>query len=183
MDKVTARIPASRISVVAHSMGSRLLTKYLAGLPERGIRPHQIRFKNVIYAAADISTTFFRQKEEQPFDPNHPLSSYAERVTVYSSKHDRPLGLSQKLHRDQRLGLADQNTIYLDEDITAIDASLIDPPKLFQKFTFATRHSYVFDKAAGIRDLSMLLSGHDVSQRPGITKRTRDGLIFWELSP
>ncbi len=183
MDKLTATVPTNQISIIAHSMGSRLLTKYLAGLPERSLHPDQVRFKNIVFAAPDISTRFFKQKEEEPFDPKYPLSVYAERITVYSSQYDRPLNLSQKLHRDQRLGLADQTNMYLEADITAVDASLIDPAKWYQKFSFATRHSYVFDKAAGVRDLALLLSGSDPVSRPGMTQETRDGLNFWVLAP
>ena len=183
MDKVTGAVDAEKISIIAHSMGSRLLTKYLASLPERSIGPNQTKFNEIIFAAADISTTFFKQKEEAPFDPTAPISSYALRTTVYSSQYDRPLGLSKKLHRDQRLGLADQSNIYVQSDIMAIDASLIDPAKWYQKFSFATRHSYVFDKAAGVRDLSRLLKGEDPATRPGMAKRARNQLEFWVLSP
>ncbi|WP_127520029.1 alpha/beta hydrolase [Mesorhizobium sp. Z1-4] len=142
-----------------------------------------MKFNEIIFAAADISTSFFRQKEEAPFDPNAPISSYAQRITIYSSEHDRPLGLSRKLHRDQRLGLADQSSIYVEPDIIAIDASLIDPAKWYQKFSFATRHSYVFDKEAGVRDLTRLLKGEDSAARPGMARRMKNQLEFWVLSP
>lgn len=183
MDKITGAVDAENISIIAHSMGSRLLTKYLASLPERGIDAGQMKFNEIIFAAADISTSFFRQKEEAPFDPNAPISSYAQRITIYSSEHDRPLGLSRKLHRDQRLGLADQSSIYVEPDIIAIDASLIDPAKWYQKFSFATRHSYVFDKEAGVRDLTRLLKGEDSAARPGMARRMKNQLEFWVLSP
>lgn len=183
MEKLTGAIDPRKISVIAHSMGSRLLTKYLASLPERGISPDQVKFNEIIFAAADVSTTFFKQKQEQPFDPTKPLSSYAERISVYSSRYDRPLGLSKTLHRDQRLGLADQSEIYLERDITAIDASAIDPARWYQRFSFATRHSYMFDKSIGARDLSRLLDGEDTMSRPGMLRRTRGQLEFWVLSP
>lgn len=183
MDTLTGAVDAGKINVIAHSMGSRLLTKYLAGLPERGITPGQTKFNEIIFAAADISMEFFQQKEETPFDPNAPLSSYSNRITVYSSEHDRPLGLSEKLHLDQRLGLADQSEMYLEPDITAVDASLIDPARWYQRFSFATRHSYVFDKAAGVRDLARLLNGEDPATRPGMDRKTRNQLVFWQLSP
>ncbi|MBG6173083.1 esterase/lipase superfamily enzyme [Labrenzia sp. EL_208] len=183
MDKLTRTVDPARISIVAHSMGSRLLMRYLADLPERGIEPPQIKFQNVVFAAADISTVLFKQKEEAPFDPSFPLSKYAARITVYSSQYDRPLGLSQKLHRDSRLGLADETDLYLDADIVAIDASLIDPAKWYQAFSFATRHSYVFDKSAGVRDLSGVLNGLEPNVRPGMTRKFRNGLPYWVLSP
>lgn len=183
LDQLTKKVASKRINVIAHSMGSRLVAKYLAGLPERQRYPNDVKFKNIVLAAADISTEFFEQKEEKPYNPNYPLSSYAERITVYSSQYDRALGFSQKLHRDRRLGLADQNNMYLEADISAIDASLIDPAKWYQRFSFATRHSYVFDKAAGVRDLTFLLIGLDPVDRPNITQGTRNGLDYWVLKP
>ncbi len=183
MDKITKSVPTNRINIIAHSMGSRLLTKYLAGLPDRGFRPATHTFKNIIFAAADISQIFFKQKEETPRDPRFPLSAFAANLTTYASKHDRPLKLSQKLHGKRILGLADQSTLYLEPDITAVDASKIDPARFVQTFTFATRHSYVFDKRAGVRELSLLLTGTDPGDRPGMNKLSRNGLDFWALSP
>lgn len=183
MDMLTAKVAANRIHIVAHSMGSRLVTEYIANLPERGQYPDKIKFKNLIFAAPDIATQLFQQKEEEPFYPPYPLSVYADRITVYSSKDDMPLGLSHKLHGDQRLGRADQSSIYLEADIIAIDASKIDPKKFHHNFTFATRHSYVFDKQAGVRDLSLLIQGELAANRPNMTPETRDGLQYWVLSP
>lgn len=183
MDRLTKEVASKRINVIAHSMGSRLVIKYLAGLPERGLYPEDVKFKNIVLAAADISTEFFKQKEESPYKPNYPLSSYAERITVYSSQYDRALGLSEKLHRDQRLGRADQNNMYLEANISAIDASAIDPAKWYQRFSFATRHSYVFDKAAGVKDIKLLLTGIAPVSRPGITRGTRNGFNYWILKP
>lgn len=183
LNMLTTEIGSARISVVAHSMGSRLLTKYLAGLGERAVQPSEVKFKNIVFAAADISTQFFKQKEENPPNPALPLSAYAERITLYSSKYDRALGLSQKLHRDKRLGLADQASIYLEADIVSIDASQIDPASGYLRFSFATRHSYVFDKSVGVQDLTLLLAGFDPAVRPGMTKKSRNGLTYWVLTP
>lgn len=183
MDMLTETIPSERVSIIAHSMGSRLVTKYIGSLAERGRLPDTTKFDNLIFAAADISTDFFQQQEEMPLDPRYPMSAYAERITVYSSANDMPLNVSNKLHGDQRLGLADHNSIYLEADIFAVDASLIDPKKFRHAFTFETRHSYVFDKAAGVRDLALLLTGLDAEARPNIERRTRDGLEFFVLTP
>ena len=183
MDQLIEKVAANRINVIAHSMGSRLLIKYLAGLPRKRVYPEDVMFKNVIFAAADVSTDFFRQKEETPPYSIYPLSSYAERITVYSSQHDRALGLSEKLHGDQRLGLADETNMYLEADISAIDASLIDPARWYQRFSFATRHSYVFDKAAGVKDLKLLLAGVDPGARPNMNRGIRNGLDYWVLAP
>ena len=183
MDRLTEKVAPSRINVIAHSMGSRLLIKFLAGLPERSLYPGNVMFKNIIFAAADVSTDFFRQKEEMARYPDYPLSSYAERITVYSSQHDRALGLSQKLHSDERLGFANQTNMYLRADISSIDASLIDPARWYQTFNFATRHSYVFDKAAGVKDLIFLVAGMDPGARPNMNQRIRNGLNYWVLGP
>jgi esterase/lipase superfamily enzyme/TRAP-type C4-dicarboxylate transport system substrate-binding protein len=182
MDMLTETVPSDSINIIAHSMGSRLVTKYVGSLAERGRLPDTTKFENIVFAAADISTEFFQQQEEKPFDPRYPLSAYAERITVYSSENDMPLNVSNRLHGDQRLGLADHESIYLEADIIAIDASPIDPKKFRHIFTFETRHSYVFDKAAGVRDLSLLLAGTGAQARPNIDQRSRDGLDFFVLT-
>jgi esterase/lipase superfamily enzyme len=181
MDMLTETVPSERINIIAHSMGSRLVTKYLGNLAERGRLPANTKFQNIVFAAADISTDFFQQQEENPFDPRYPMSVYAQRITVYSSQNDMPLNVSNRLHGDQRLGLADHETIYLEANIVSVDASPIDPKRFRHIFTFETRHSYVFDKAAGVRDLSLLLAGTDADMRPHMEERSREGLAFFVL--
>lgn len=183
MDRLIEEVAPNRINVIAHSMGSRLLIRFLVGLPARSLYPETVTFKNLIFAAADVSTKFFQQKEEWPRYPEYPISSYAERITVYSSQYDRALGYSKKIHRDQRLGLANHTNMYLEADITTIDASMIDPARWYQRLSFATRHSYVFDKAAGVQDLTFLLAGRDPMTRPRMNQGTRDGLYYWVLAP
>ncbi len=183
MQLLTDNVSPDRISIIAHSMGSRLLTNYIAGLPVRSVFPDEIKFSDLVFAAADISQQFFMQKQETPPNPMYPLSAYSERVTVYSSEYDRPLGLSQKLHGDQRLGLSAQDTMYLADGIVAVDASKIDPARWYQRFSFATRHSYVFDKASGVQELRLLLAGVEPSSRPGMIESIRDGQSNWFYRP
>ncbi|MBM1691611.1 TRAP transporter substrate-binding protein DctP [Sulfitobacter geojensis] len=181
MDSLTDAVDPGRINIVAHSMGGKLVTAYLAGLAERSKLPADIKFNEVVFAASDVSKVFFQQKEETPFIPDVPISAHAERITLYTSQYDRPLLLSKKVNRDLRLGLGNRSNIYVHSNIDTVDSSLIDPAKAYQIFSFATRHSYVFDKPEGVRDLKLLLGGSDTQTRPGIVRRSRDGLSYWVL--
>lgn len=183
MEKLLESVPAERINIVAHSMGSRLVLNYISDLPKRSIYPETRKFQNFVFAASDVAQLHFKQKESEPAYPPHNVSAYANQVTVYSSQHDRPLGLSKKLHGGRPLGLAEPATMFLAAGITAVDASAIDPARFLQRFSFATRHSYVFDKAAGVRDLSLLLAGKSVESRPGMTLKKRDTEEYWQLTP
>lgn len=184
MQHMTSHVPAERINIIAHSMGSRTVLSYIDSLASRHIFPEQVKFRNIVFAASDVAQELFQQKVENPLVSNYPISRYANHVTVYSSQYDRPLGLSKKLHGGGTpLGLAKPETLYLQPDVTTVDASAIDPARWYQRFSFATRHSYVFDKSAGVRDLALLLAGTPPSQRPGMKRKTRGSDVYWELNP
>jgi len=180
MDKLTQNIPANRISIIAHSMGGRLLLAYLANLQNTVDVPAKFKFANLVFAASDVTQDLFQQKVLGPNNaPEKALAAFAKAVTVYSSEFDRALGLSRVIHGDKRLGLSKPNNIFLAPNITSIDASAIDPAKFYQKFTTATRHSYVFDKASGVADLSELFADIPPEARQWLTKANRQGKEYW----
>ncbi|MEQ9040831.1 MAG: TRAP transporter substrate-binding protein DctP [Silicimonas sp.] len=156
---VTQKVPPERISVVAHSMGARVLLPFVESLQDQNLDPMGNQFANLVFAASDVSQDRFLNVEERPrVRPVQPLSAYAEEVTVYVSQHDRALKLSFFVHQDERLGRAKPNDMINDPDITAIDASDIDPRRIYHDVTFINRHSYIFDKPEGVQDLAETLA-------------------------
>ena len=156
---VTQKVPPERISIVAHSMGARVLLPYLESLQDRNLNPQGNQFANLVFAASDVSQDRFLSVEERPrVRPVQPLSAYAEEVTVYVSQHDRALKFSFFVHQDERLGRATPNDMINDPDITAIDAADIDPRRIYHDVTLINRHSYIFDKPEGVQDLSETLA-------------------------
>ena len=187
IDLLIKHVSTDKINIISHSMGSRLVLSYVEDLAIRSIFPDKVKFQNLIFAASDVSQNLFEQKQLHPRVKNYPISAYADQITVYSSQNDRALGLSKILHSgDQPLGLlAKPATMFLAPGITAIDASAIAIDPAPWPFSFATRHSYVFDKAAGVHDISLLLAGQPVDERPGMCRKTRDADAnhFWQLNP
>ncbi|MFC0157701.1 hypothetical protein CDZ97_00775 [Mameliella alba] len=156
MRLVMAKVPSDRISLVAHSMGSRLLLDFIESLQDRDLDPDATRFADFVFAASDVSKDRFLQIENRT--GRHPLSAFAQEVTVYVSQYDRPLYLSYMVHRDERLGRSAPKDMVDDPDIVAIDAADIDPHKLYHAATKIMRHSYVFDKIEGVTDLAETLA-------------------------
>lgn len=169
MRLVVAKVPTDRISLVAHSMGSRLLLDFIESLQDRDLDPDAARFADFVFAASDVSKDRFLQIENRT--GQRPLSAFAEEVTVYVSQFDRALYLSYMVHRDERLGRSPPKDMVDDPDIVAIDAADIDPRKLYQAATMITRHSYVFDKVEGVTDLAETLAE---AMSPGTGRERRN---------
>ncbi|MFN2602199.1 MAG: alpha/beta hydrolase [Gemmatimonadaceae bacterium] len=86
---------ANRVSIIAHSMGSRLLASVLE---EFKAHPPQHMPTEVVFAAPDINAEEFRRVIE----PN--IRGTSRRLTVYTSARDQALALSKKEHGYLRLG-------------------------------------------------------------------------------
>lgn len=178
MERLTAAVPNSRVNIIAHSMGSRLVIDFLEGVRDSGAAEEEVRFGHVVFAASDVGLDKFSKAVRNA----KPLAAYAASVTVYSSEYDRALGLSHEIHNDARLGLADAASLFLDSSVISVEASAIDPARWYQAFSFATRHSYVFDKARGVADLRALIAGEAPRDRANLVSETRDGVSFWRLA-
>lgn len=130
------------IHVIAHSMGTRVLTQALAQARDEGF---ELKLNNVILAAPDIDADVFKEQ----ILPK--ISGVAERLTMYASSGDTALKVSQKIHGNDRLGLggaflkpiAGMDTV----DATDIDTSLIG-------------HAYYGSHRLVVRDLLNLVVRH-----------------------
>jgi esterase/lipase superfamily enzyme len=162
----------SKTSIVAHSMGSRILLNYFDwahGRPEFASRE---KFKCMLYAASDVTMLHFQAVRAK-------LAASAQRVTLYVSSYDRPLYVSETMHSDIRVGRAVGAAMFIDSVMDSIDASDIDNDGFF-----STRHSYVFDRANGVKDVAALLSGKAASARTGLERRTRgQNDIYYRIIP
>jgi esterase/lipase superfamily enzyme len=182
MDALTKKVPRKQIHIIAHSMGGRILIDYIVKLQNTQTPTIELKFANLIFAASDITQDLFEQKVAGPRDePERSLIAFAKTVTVYSSEYDRALGFSHEIHRDKRLGLSTKQDLFLASGLVTIDASSIDPAKFYQKFTTATRHSYVFDKAKGVSDLAGIIANVSPQDRTGLVQDARGQKIFWRM--
>jgi esterase/lipase superfamily enzyme len=163
-------------------MGGRILIDYIVKLQNTETPTDELRFANLVFAASDITQDLFEQKVAGPSGkPERSLVAFAKTVTVYSSEHDRALGFSHEIHRDKRLGLSTKRDLFLAPGLVTIDASSIDPAKFYQKFTTATRHSYVFDKAKGVSDLAATIANVPPQNRASLVEDVRGQNVFWRM--
>jgi esterase/lipase superfamily enzyme len=130
------------IHVIAHSMGTRVLTQALAQARDEGF---DLKLNNVILAAPDIDADVFREQ----ILPK--ISGVADRLTMYASSSDTALKLSQTIHGNDRLGLGGTflKTI---EGMDTVNATDID--------TSLLGHAYYGSHRLVVRDLLNLVVRH-----------------------
>ena len=121
--KIATDTKADNIYLVAHSMGTRVLSNAVAGVISD--RPDfKKRFREIILAAPDIDAEIFVN------DLAPKLVEASQNTTLYASADDRALQTSREVHGGYaRAGDAGENLIVLDNidtiDATGVDASLL----------------------------------------------------------
>jgi len=169
IEAVAHKSGATKIHLIAHSMGNRLLTRavrQIVNTPSSGQVPH---FNQIILTAPDIDAVVFRDQ----IAPQ--ITQAAGRVTIYASSNDKALLASQTVNGAPRLG---QGGKYLQQfpklnKIEVIDASDIDTS------LFGMGHSYFSDKPTILHDISEVLHGVSVSQRNLLSVKKG----AWEIQP
>ncbi len=143
---------AEKIHLVAHSMGTRVLTealKELAGSQP----PAAARYNQIVLAAPDIDAAIFKRQ----IAPR--IVNTAERISIYSSSQDWALVASKKAHRYKRLGEGGENVTTFPEwpQIEVLDATNVDESLL--------GHSYYGDSPTILRDVRGVLAGVGAAAR------------------
>jgi esterase/lipase superfamily enzyme len=137
-----------KIHVIAHSMGTRLLSYALANARDAGFR---LQLNNVILAAPDIDAEVFKEQ----ILPK--IRGSAQRLTMYASSGDAALKASQEIHGNDRLGLSGKNIMVLD-GMDTVDASEID--------TSLLGHAYYGTQKVVVEDLlELIIRGLDPARR------------------
>jgi esterase/lipase superfamily enzyme len=143
---------AQRIHLIAHSMGTRVLTtalKELAASPAAA----QVQYDQIVLAAPDIDAAIFKRQ----IAPR--IATAAERISIYSSSKDWALVASKKAHRYKRLGEGGENLTTFPEwpQIEVLDATNVDESLL--------GHSYYGDSPTILRDVRGVLAGLGAAAR------------------
>ncbi|KAA5534929.1 alpha/beta hydrolase [Taibaiella lutea] len=141
-------IGENRINIIAHSMGSVVLSKALLKLKKQNLFPSAIN--QIILAAPDIDRDLFI---------NHimPEIQSPQHLTLYVSKNDWAMKLSRFIrHSYNRLGEAGEEMAII-EGVDTIDASGVE--------TDLIGHSYFSQKESLINDIHMTFLGHKPPQR------------------
>jgi len=151
------------VHVIAHSLGSRALTRALAAAPEPAARG--VAVKNVILAAPDIDAEVFKR------DILPGLRRAGARITLYASSEDAALKGSKTIHGYPRLGESGANLV-IDQGLDTIDATHVD--------TSFLGHSYFSETRGVITDIREILkSGLEPDRRGGLRRRMSGAMAYW----
>ena len=158
-----------QICVVAHSMGTRVLTQGMAELLRS--RPGADRaFRQVVLASPDIGEEEFR--ERWVFELK---SANAPRFTLYASNQDLPAAVSAWLHGERRLGSGGEGIVVLPQ-LDSVDASGIT------REWFGLSHSFFGDNATVMSDLFLVINqGLEPGKRPRLKKASGSRGAYWEF--
>uniref|UniRef100_E6Q0S8 Alpha/beta hydrolase family protein n=1 Tax=mine drainage metagenome TaxID=410659 RepID=E6Q0S8_9ZZZZ len=160
IDELRSKHENPTIHLVGHSMGAHIIALAI----ERRSRKHDIG--EIVLQAPDISSLDYGRFAAA-------FSSSAKRVTVYASKKDRALTVSQVKRLARGVYRIGQNVRHaLNQAVDAIDATRFGEDGLFG-------HGYAFKRAL-ITDLRETLDGMDQT-RPQLIERYHDGERFFEF--
>ncbi len=151
----------TRINIVVHSMGNRVVMRAMNRLPEHfaDTKP----FHNVIFAAPDVGTSEF--KELAPS-----IIAQSNRVTLYSGKGDVALVASKALNQERRAG--DSHDPIIMEGLETIDVSAVD--------TSFMSHSYYGSNRAVLSDLfSLIKQDTPAEKRKWLLSKNHQGMQYW----
>lgn len=152
-----------RIHVLAHSMGSEVLSKAISLIDRADTLP---RLAQVVFAAPDVDARVFA-REILPT-----LRAHATQVTLYASSEDDALRASSSLNGVWRLGLGGDSLTVLD-GMTTVDATRVRGDFL--------GHT-LFGNPALLSDLHAVLSdGRTPEERRLLRVSRPDGLVFWRF--
>ena len=163
LEDVRKNSGASRVHLVAHSMGSRPLADVLTRVAVAAAEPP---FGHVIFTAPDIDADIF-ERDIAPL-----LPKAARRVTLYASSDDRALIASRKVHGYARAGESGAGLTvsqYLDTiDVSGIDTDLLG-------------HSYFAETEHILRDIYGLMMGNLPPQNRKLVRKAKGVLEYWLL--
>ena len=135
------RSTADKIYLVAHSMGSRALTKAIATVADKDPSVRK-KIEAIILAAPDIDADVFKQKILPRIRPA------TKNLTLYASSRDLALVASKQVHGYSRAGEVGPDLV-VTNDVDTIDATSVD--------TSFIGHAYYAEAKSIIADLFEIL--------------------------
>ncbi len=165
LNQLIAALPErTRINLVVHSMGSRIVMQALDRMPPPTAgKP----LANVVLCAPDVGLADFSQWTPGVVDQS-------ERVTLYTNNDDTALTAAMKVHLERRAG--DANPPVVVPGIETVDCSRVD-------FSFLG-HDYYGNNADVLADLfSVIKEQKSADQRLHLSSRKLpDGAEYWEFT-
>lgn len=156
---------AHRIHLIAHSMGNRGLLRAIARIVATIEEGTGKPFGQVILAAPDVDSGVFRSGYKA-------YDKLAERTTLYVSRRDLAVRISEKLHAASRIGFAPPVAVMPGIDtinVTNADVTLLG-------------HGYVGSSRSVLTDMHQLLSAGKAPKSRAMLEESRDGNeVYWQI--
>jgi len=164
---IEARVGTSRLRLLAHSLGTRGTLFALGALALDG-RDTPVA-DHLVLLAPDYDAAAFGQQV-------HRFAPLVGRITLYASDNDRPLGFSEMLHGQPRLGQAGEHLTVL----PGIDTIDVSPLGRYHP----SGHEYFFYHPIAADDLTeSLVHGTRPGARKHTEARSNEGRQYWALTP
>lgn len=160
------RTEVESVHLIAHSMGSRVLTSVIKDL-EKNQRDGAFlnKIQQLVLAAPDLDQEVFRNEIEPYF------KKLGLRRTLYASDKDLAILGSERLRGSPRLGKGGEH-LFVSDDIDTIDASNVPVKGLF-------KHGYLFETNELLTDLFLLLNSNLNPESRRLRARVKNMLPYW----
>jgi esterase/lipase superfamily enzyme len=162
-----AALPATDVYVVAHSMGSRIVTEVLRSRVDRK-RPTK-HLSELLLAAPDINAELFRNEIAPRL-----AALERTRTTIYASSSDLALRASRAMHGFERVGDT-SGKVFVYKDMETIDASKVS---LVMR---AFGHSYLMDSKSVLKDLHTIVRQRLPAKMRGLVEAGKLPDVYWRL--
>jgi esterase/lipase superfamily enzyme len=162
-----SELPVSDIYLIAHSMGSRIVSEVLRGRVERG--KDTARISELLLAAPDINAEIFRTRIAPRL-----AEMRRTQTTVYASSSDLALIASKAVTGYQRVGET-AGGVFVYPGLETIDASRASV--VMREFG----HSYLTDSAAVLKDIRSLLLLKLPAKARGLSQAGISPNLYWSL--
>lgn len=160
------RSGASRVHIIAHSMGNRALLRAVDRIAANASARTSKPFGQIILAAPDVDSQTFRQFADS-------YAAVAERTTLYVSSADLAVRGSRLLHEAPRIGFAPPLAIV--PGLDTIDVSHIDLTLL--------GHGYVAESRPVLTDIHHLITRGDApAARPMLRPLEHAKGVYWQFA-
>lgn len=167
---IRKKYPNVPINIVAHSMGTRLLTNTLKEISLT--KKEEIVFDNIILASADIDSDVFKYNLLQYIKP------ISKQYHIYASAKDKALLASKKIHKYPRVGkdIPSICDIFEKKKVEIVDTSSTENG-FFNRLLRANHADYAQNKAM-IRDMrESFYNGNNVFR----IKNSQEECEFYKL--
>lgn len=169
LSDLAARGSFDSITLVAHSMGNRALTRAFMELASDLPNEQLALFNELILAAPDIDADVFRN------DIAPALAAAGSPVTLYASAKDLAMVASQQIGGAPRAGDTRQGVVVV-KGVETIDATKADTN------VWGLGHDYVADSPKILHDLhDLIVSRLRAAQRGNLEEVAAEGGIYWRF--